>query len=103
MKVTDEMKGRIIIRCLPDDSGENRAPYFVLFLPDEEARYGMVNSYMEVGEHGEASIAFYYDTLPIKDEYKIAANLFICNYIRMIRSYPGCENYNPRIVSRWMR
>ena len=101
------MKGRIIIRVVPDDSGERETPHdgteFILFFPDEAARYGYVNSYMAIGMHSEASIAFYYDTLPIKEDRKTAANLFIRNYVEMVRSYSDMQDYKPRVVSRWVR
>lgn len=39
----------------------------ILFLPDQLANNGMINTYMHIGQHSEASMEFYYkDTRPCK-------------------------------------
>lgn len=43
----------------------------IAFFPESDANYGNVLSYMQVGQHGEASLEFYYTTKKATEaEYK---------------------------------
>ena len=61
----------------------------IAFLPDNEVNYGMISSYMHIGQHSEASLGCYLDCKPAKPaEYgDLLAELVSLGY-------------NPRIMKR---
>lgn len=43
----------------------------VAFIPESTVNYGMILSYMHVGQHSEASLQYYWDTVKaMEEEYK---------------------------------
>lgn len=54
----------------------------IAFLPDEPANPGNIMSYMHVGQHGEASIAFMRDCIPaaLEDYRDLKAELKYIGY-----------------------
>jgi len=65
----DKTDCRVIFKMTPVDN-EYQKPECIAFLLDVDANDGYVMSYMHVGQHGEASLDFFYDCKPATpDQY----------------------------------
>lgn len=62
---------RVIIRRY----AKNGIDELVAFLPDAPATYGFIMSYVHVGQHGEASLDFYHETIRVNDKAPDAQEL----------------------------
>lgn len=72
---------KIIVRRLKEKYGGN----IIIFFPEDSATKGKLLSWMLIGQHGELSLAAYYDcTLPVSDEEAKQAFADYCKeyYIR---------------------
>lgn len=63
----------------------------IAFMPDAEANPGMIVSYMHIGQHGEASIPFYWQCRPLSARSKEGRAL-----LRELRQI----GYRPRLMRR---
>lgn len=54
----------VLIRYMPGKNDEERG--IVIFLPSVPANAGYMVSYMRQGQHGEASMAYFAKTLPLR-------------------------------------
>ena len=61
----------------------------IAFLPDNEANFGMIESYMHIGQHGEASMDCFYRCKPAKPE----------EYQELLKELETI-GYKPRIMKR---
>lgn len=77
---------RVILKSCPN--GQKEA---IAFLPDAPANPGNVLSYQHLGQHGEASYAFYLACRPLSPRTKEGAAL-----LRELRAV----GYRPRLVRR---
>jgi hypothetical protein len=57
------MSDAIILKQCRDGSA-------IAFIPDAEANPGMIQSYQHIGQHGEASLPFYWECRPLSPRSK---------------------------------
>lgn len=70
----------------------NKAWTPIAFMPDVEANPGNIMSYEHMGQHGEASMDYYWSTKPCEPEL----------YAPLLKELEGI-GYRPRIMKRIMR